>query len=184
MCVLSVIFIVFENVLNKKIDQSYVYHNLTHTKSVVKKTKELIEGLEIEEAEANKLIIAAWFHDTGYVNGIEGHEEESVKIATEFLKNHTISEEDINTINELILVTKVGKKPKNLLEQVICDADCSSSAYKFSSTVKVKSASKLSSNPSPSASVPAGVYSGVPSLSLSQASITSVIPSLSLSASV
>lgn len=110
--------------LNKKIDQSYVYHNLTHTKSVVKKTKELIEGLEIEEAEANKLIIAAWFHDTGYVNGIEGHEEESVKIATEFLKNHTISEEDINTINELILVTKVGKKPKNLLEQVICDADC------------------------------------------------------------
>ncbi|EDP98405.1 Pycsar system effector family protein [Kordia algicida OT-1] len=110
--------------LNKKVDQSYVYHNLTHTKSVVAKTKELIEGLGIEEKQANLLIIAAWFHDTGYVNGIDGHEEESVKIATAFLKNHEISEEDLNVINQLILATKMGRKPENLLEQIISDADC------------------------------------------------------------
>ncbi|AXG68385.1 hypothetical protein KORDIASMS9_00600 [Kordia sp. SMS9] len=111
--------------LNKKVDKSYVYHNVTHTKSVVDGTKELIEGLEIEEKQANQLIIAAWFHDTGYSQGVENHEEESVQIATEFLQKHAISEEDLKAINTLILATKMGRKPTNLLEQIICDADCS-----------------------------------------------------------
>ncbi len=113
------------NFLNKKVDKSYVYHNLTHTKSVVDGTKELIEGLNIEEKEANQLVIAAWFHDTGYSQGVENHEEHSVEITTEFLKQHDISDEDLKAINQLILATKMGRKPENLLEQVICDADCS-----------------------------------------------------------
>ncbi|MFK7749884.1 MAG: Pycsar system effector family protein [Kordia sp.] len=110
--------------LNRKVDKSYVYHNLTHTKSVVNSTKEIIEGISIEEKQAQQLIIAAWFHDTGYSKGIENHEEESVEIATNFLKQHAVSDEDLNAINALIMSTKMGTKPSNLLEQVICDADC------------------------------------------------------------
>ena len=110
--------------LNNNVDKSYVYHNLTHTKSVVRKTQELIEGLEIKEPQAQQLIIAAWFHDTGYSKGFFNHEEESVRIATEFLKKHNVSEADIEAVNNLIMVTKVEQKPTNLLEQIICDADC------------------------------------------------------------
>ncbi|QHI37108.1 hypothetical protein IMCC3317_24860 [Kordia antarctica] len=110
--------------LNKNVDKSYVYHNLTHTKSVVSKTKELIKGLEIKEPQAQQLIIAAWFHDVGYVDGVVDHEERSARIATDFLNKHKASESDIEAISNLILVTKVEQKPKNLLEQIICDADC------------------------------------------------------------
>ena len=56
--------------------------------------------------------------------GFFNHEEESVRIATEFLKKHNVSEADIEAVNNLIMVTKVEQKPTNLLEQIICDADC------------------------------------------------------------
>jgi HD superfamily phosphodiesterase len=32
------------------------------------------------------VIIAAWFHDTGYIKGSENHENESVCIVSDFLK--------------------------------------------------------------------------------------------------
>jgi len=110
--------------LTNYVDKSFVYHNVSHTKSVVDNTQELIEGLEIEETQAQQLLIAAWFHDTGYSKGVTHHEEESVSIATEFLKKHSVSEENIHAISALIMATKMGRKPKNLLEEIICDADC------------------------------------------------------------
>ena len=73
------------NILNENLEPSFVYHSVSHTQRVVEKTKELVEGMKIEEESANKLLIAAWFHDIGYTKSIENHEEESVKIAEEFL---------------------------------------------------------------------------------------------------
>jgi predicted metal-dependent HD superfamily phosphohydrolase len=110
--------------INTNVAKSFVYHNVTHTKSVVDNTKEIIEGSNIEEKQANQLVLAAWFHDTGYAKGVDNHEENSVQIASDFLKQHNIAEEDLQVISELIMVTKMGNKPTNLLEQIICDADC------------------------------------------------------------
>ena len=111
--------------LNKNLDSKFVYHNLSHTKRVVEKTQEIIEGLALSEAETKQLLLAAWFHDTGYTKGIEDHESDGASIATDFLKQQNASEEDINAVNQLILATKMGYVPKTLLEKVICDADCS-----------------------------------------------------------
>jgi len=54
----------------------------------------------------------------------QGHEEESVKIATDFLKNQQVSEEDIEAISNLILATKMEHVSQNKLEKIIRDADC------------------------------------------------------------
>jgi predicted metal-dependent HD superfamily phosphohydrolase len=110
--------------ITHNVDKAFVYHNVTHTKSVVDNAKEIIEGSNIEEKQAQLLVLAAWFHDTGYSEGVENHEEKSVEIATDFLRKHEVSEEDIKAIGDLIMVTKMGNKPSNLLEQIICDADC------------------------------------------------------------
>lgn len=110
--------------INKNVDKSFVYHNVTHTESVVDNAKEIIESSSLEEKQAQQLIIAAWFHDTGYAKGVENHEENSVKIATEFLQQHHLAATDIDAINALIMATKMGNTPTNLLEQIICDADC------------------------------------------------------------
>jgi predicted metal-dependent HD superfamily phosphohydrolase len=112
------------NLLNENLKPSFVYHSISHTQRVVEKTKELIEGMKVEEQDADKLLLAAWFHDTGYIESIENHEEESVKIAVGFLKKQNISEDVISEIASLIMITKMGVKPTLKLEKIIKDADC------------------------------------------------------------
>lgn len=111
--------------LNTNLNASFVYHNLAHTQRVVEKTQDLIKDSTLTDIEQQLLIIAAWFHDTGFTKTIDGHEKESVTIATAFLESHNISIEHINTISELILATHVDYKPKTKLEGYIKDADCS-----------------------------------------------------------
>ncbi|CAM1348480.1 Pycsar system effector family protein [Tenacibaculum insulae] len=113
------------HLLNEKLTSSFVYHNVFHTQRVVEKAKELVEGMQIDEESANKLLLAAWFHDTGYTKQIDGHEEESVKIAALFFRERNVSETIIKEVSELILVTKMDAIPVTELEKIICDADCS-----------------------------------------------------------
>jgi predicted metal-dependent HD superfamily phosphohydrolase len=54
----------------------------------------------------------------------KNHEEYSVVLAKNFLKNK-YSEQQIATIQRLILATKIGHNPIDHLECIIQDADCS-----------------------------------------------------------
>lgn len=121
--------------LNENLDPSYLYHNLIHTQRVVKRTKELIDGMQIKDKEAQQLLIAAWFHDTGFINGCENHESESAVIAEKFMKEQKIPKSDIDAIKTLILSTKMENEPTNVLEGLIRDADCSHLASKNFSDV-------------------------------------------------
>ncbi|AUC82526.1 Pycsar system effector family protein [Lacinutrix sp. Bg11-31] len=110
--------------LNTNLDSKFVYHNIAHTQRVVEKAKELIEDSNLNEDEKLELLVAAWFHDTGFTKTIKNHEEESVTIASTFLKSQNISEEKIKAISNIILATKMGSEPKNRLQGLIKDADC------------------------------------------------------------
>jgi predicted metal-dependent HD superfamily phosphohydrolase len=110
--------------LSKNIHPDYVYHNLAHTQRVVENTKEISAHFELEESILENLVIAAWFHDTGYVDGAENHEVKSVQIAKEFLTTKNISEERIKSIAAIILATELNYTPQNSLEEIIRDADC------------------------------------------------------------
>ena len=116
--------------LNENLDPSFIYHNIIHTKRVVEKTKELIEGMKIEGKDAQHLILAAWFHDTGLVKGCKNHEAESANIAEKFLKEKKVPGSEIKSIKDLILATKIEYEPTNVLEGLIRDADCSHLASK------------------------------------------------------
>lgn len=110
--------------LNENLDPSFLYHNLTHTQRVVDKANELADLSGIDDAQKNILLLASWFHDTGYTKGIKNHEAESVLIAKDFLKQQKVSEANINAICDLILATKMEAVPNNQLEKIIRDADC------------------------------------------------------------
>jgi len=112
------------NLLNKKLDTNYVYHNITHTQDVVAYTEELSENLKIDETSKANLKLAALFHDTGFIKGVENHEVESVKILSDFLNDQNFDVERIKAISKLILATKMGHQFNNELEQIIMDADC------------------------------------------------------------
>ena len=110
--------------LNNHLDSKFVYHNLAHTQRVVAKAEELIVEGSYSDTEKQQLLIAAWFHDTGFTKTITGHEKESVKIAVQFLKSKNVADHDIKAISEIIMATEMNSAPKNELESLIKDADC------------------------------------------------------------
>lgn len=113
------------HLLNENLDPKFVYHNIAHTQRVVEKTKELIEGAKVEEETAENLILAAWFHDTGYTKSIEDHEDYGIEIAKNYLTEKQLPEERIAQITALINATKMGETPVTEAEKIIKDADCS-----------------------------------------------------------
>lgn len=99
------------------------YHNVKHTEHVVRAVREIGENEGLEEKNILLLEIAAWFHDTGYTQAsCSNHEENSSKISELFL-NGKLPEKDIQTIQECIMATRLPQTPRNLMEQIICDAD-------------------------------------------------------------
>ena len=100
------------------------YHNLEHTKSVVKRTLEIAANYLLSETELFILSAAAWFHDTGHlVGGTELHEDRSVIIMQSFLALNEVAKDVIDKIEGCICATKIPQQPKSLLEEIICDAD-------------------------------------------------------------
>lgn len=105
--------------------EKYVFHNVEHVTEVVAATGEIAAGYQLTDRELEILLIAAWFHDVGYVEGPEGHEERSAKYARIFLENHEFPESDIELVQHCIRATKVLAEPQTLLEKILCDADLS-----------------------------------------------------------
>lgn len=111
--------------LNNELDTAFTYHNLTHTQRVVKDALQLAGLANLNETDTTILSAAAWLHDTGYAKSITNHEEESVVIARSFLKSIAVPDAAIERVCDLILATRIDVKPKNTLEKIIKDADCS-----------------------------------------------------------
>ena len=113
------------NLLTNELNSEYLYHNLTHTRRVVKSTKEIIDSLTLEPKEIEVLILAAWLHDTGYIKGSKDHEEKSCAIAKDFLEKQGYNADSIKEVLDIIMATKRYHKPKTIKEQIIRDADAS-----------------------------------------------------------
>lgn len=111
------------NLLKDKLSNLYSYHNFNHTFTVVTAVKELCKKEDVSGDDKEALLVAAWFHDTGYVEGYENHESKSVKIAADFLKEKGKSEKFIELVSSLILATAKEYLPKTHLEKIIKDAD-------------------------------------------------------------
>jgi predicted metal-dependent HD superfamily phosphohydrolase len=102
---------------------THPYHGHEHAKDVFYAANRLskIEGVSREE----RLILqtAALLHDIVFFKGANDNEEKSAEFATPYLRQYSYSQCQINRVNELILATKLPTNPKNLLENIICDAD-------------------------------------------------------------
>lgn len=113
------------NFFKNELPSIFLYHNINHTESVVNRIEEISNHYdELSEDQKEILSIAGWFHDTGYCIDVENHEEESQKIAKDFLEKQTYDSNKINAVLNLIQTTKVGVSPNTLSEKIIKDADC------------------------------------------------------------
>jgi len=105
-------------------DDHLVFHNLKHTENVVKRAEEIGKYYNLAERDSAIISIAAWFHDTGHLfTEPKKHEEMGVDVMRKFMDEHSADKEMADEIAECIMATKFPRSPKNLLSQIICDAD-------------------------------------------------------------
>jgi predicted metal-dependent HD superfamily phosphohydrolase len=111
------------NLLKTKIPANYYYHNYEHTLYVIDKVMEIGKQENCSEKELELLTVAALWHDTGYIKTYAGHEQESCKLARQYLPGYGYTNDDINTICAMIMATKIPQSPQNKPEEIIADAD-------------------------------------------------------------
>lgn len=100
------------------------FHNLDHTKAVVKRTNEIAAHYQLSQRDSLVLFVAAWFHDTGYLFvSPHLHEEKSVQLMREFADKVKINEADADEISACIMCTRSPRNPVTQLQKIICDAD-------------------------------------------------------------
>lgn len=116
--------IIVTDIFEQKVNPLFVFHNFEHTRQVADAAEEIANFYQFNENDKFILLVAAWFHDTGFSAGrIEGHELESIKIAENFLQTHNIGNDIIARVLSCIQATKMPQSPQNGLEKIICDAD-------------------------------------------------------------
>jgi uncharacterized membrane-anchored protein YitT (DUF2179 family)/HD superfamily phosphodiesterase len=109
--------------LEKELPHYLTYHNVQHTKNVIRYAKELAVAEAIGGEDMDILLTAAAFHDTGFIETYSNHEEASCTIARNTLKNFGYTAEQTEHVCRLILATCMPQQPQTRLEEIICDAD-------------------------------------------------------------
>ena len=100
------------------------YHNWTHTQKVYEATPIIAKNTpEFDSSKLEELHLASIFHDVGFLEGANDHEDRSSRIAEEFLSKNGYALSKIKFIKRLILSTKMGHTATDLYESIIKDAD-------------------------------------------------------------
>ncbi len=108
----------------ENVPDKFVFHDFEHTVQTVAAARVIGEGFQLDEEQITLLQMATWFHDTGYSQGPESHEERSCNNADRFLRGK-LSDANLEIVLGCIRATKVPQQPSTALEQIICDADLS-----------------------------------------------------------
>src|SRR5579875_1099859 len=112
------------NIFTHNVKPEFVFHNLEHTEDVVEACSKMADHYELNEEDRLVLLLAAWFHDTGYSQGTAaGHEEESIRHATQFLTQNDADAALIQRVSSCIAATRMPQSPVNLVEKILFDAD-------------------------------------------------------------
>lgn len=101
----------------------YYFHNLSHTKSVLERSSYLALNLGIAWDDLEDLQVASIFHDIGFIKQYPKNEYIGSQIARKWLEEEKHPEERIQKIESIIMATVLFSKPKNILEEIIQDAD-------------------------------------------------------------
>ena len=109
--------------LKSELATELYYHSVDHTLDVYAAAKSLAEYENLPLIDMKLLLVAVIYHDAGYLNQRENHEHKSCEIVRSTLPQFDYSSEDIDTICNIIMATKLPQQPLSLSEQIICDAD-------------------------------------------------------------
>jgi predicted metal-dependent HD superfamily phosphohydrolase len=115
-----------EEILNKLDDElpkHYYYHSFAHTVDMHDAAARIADYENISADDKEFVLVAALFHDAGFIVNRDDHEMHSCNIAKELLPSYDYTLEEIALVCDIIMATKMPVSPQNKLEEIICDAD-------------------------------------------------------------
>ncbi|MCC2547298.1 DUF5706 domain-containing protein [Hymenobacter sp. BT175] len=109
----------------EKLPGQLVYHTIKHTSTTVKEAQALGKAAELSDEDLEALILAAWFHDSGYLDKYDGHEYRSMEIAQQWLTQQQYPADRLQVVLDTIRATHRNEERKTELQQLLVDADLS-----------------------------------------------------------
>ena len=118
--------------LGKKLPKGLAYHNMDHTEAVYSAALALAKAEKLSEYYTEMLLIAAAFHDVGFIEKYDSNERIGARIARETMTKESYPEDDMVMVENLIVRgTTLSADPNGIerqhpitrLERVLADAD-------------------------------------------------------------
>ena len=110
--------------LERELPAALTYHSLAHTRDDVAPATLWLAAIAGVSGEQRMLLhTAAYYHDIGFVLQRADHEMIGARIAAETLPSFGYSPAQIEIIHGMIMATRLPQSPRNLLEQLMADAD-------------------------------------------------------------
>jgi HD superfamily phosphodiesterase len=109
--------------LENELHEDLTYHCVDHTLDVLNSAERIAKLENINGHDLDLIRTAALFHDMGFLESYAGHEEISIRMASEILPDYGFTKEDIKAIQGMIKSTEIPQSPTTHLERILADAD-------------------------------------------------------------
>lgn len=114
--------------LETELPGTLTYHTLRHTAAVAKEARALAAAASLNPDDTECLLLAAWFHDSGYLDAYDGHEYRSMARAREWLTAQGYPAPRVAVVVDLIRATHRDEPATTELQKLLVDADLSNLA--------------------------------------------------------
>jgi uncharacterized protein len=109
--------------LREELNASLLYHGVHHTEEVIEVCEIRSKEEGFSDDDRCLLLVAALFHDSGFLIESKNHELHSCDLARKQLPEFGYSQEEIDYICRLIMTTRIPQSPFDKLSRILCDAD-------------------------------------------------------------
>src|SRR5687767_1915990 len=99
--------------LRKELPPHLFYHSVHHVEDVYVAATRLAADEGVTGEDFTLLLTAVLFHDAGFLERMEEHEEASCRIASKILPDYGYSDEQIKRICGMIMATRIPQTPHN-----------------------------------------------------------------------
>lgn len=110
------------DLLKERLPDTILFHNYRYTVDVANSANKIGTKAGLSEKNLELVTLAAWFHNTGFTEGTDGHVDASIRIAAGFLEAHEVPDEAIARVAALIRVAHSEAEPDDDVERVMRDA--------------------------------------------------------------
>ncbi|WP_036155065.1 Pycsar system effector family protein [Maribacter forsetii] len=110
-----------KNLLSEQMNKNFLFHSQGYANKTVNKAKKVLEFSTDESINANNILLAIWFLHSGYAIDYDNHIQESIHLATTFLKEKKCVQKDIDVVVQLIESAWKNDKPIKDAEAIVKD---------------------------------------------------------------